>query len=323
MRARAFVLGAWLLAAGLAAWAAEPLETARKQFDAGRYAEAANTLQAALAQSPSNGELLYWLARCYYELKDYDRAVSYAEQAVRLAPQNSLHHLWLGRAYGEKADRDRSFSLARKTRGEFETAVRLDPRNIAARRDLLEFHLDAPWIVGGDQAKAWQQAEAIAALDPIEGRLARAACWRDEKKFDRAEAEYRQVLEAKPARVEPLLEIADYYIDRRNAPAAESVVEAAARAQPGDPRLAYYRGVARALWGDRLAEAVKLLNTYVATVPSRSDYPSPASARVWLGRVYEVMGKKQEAAGEYRAALQLDPNRKAAREGLRRVEKPL
>ena len=320
---RLAVLCGLIVWAALLAHAGDPLDTARKQFEAGDYTRAAGILQAALSKSANDAQLHYWLARCYYELKDFDRAVTSAERAVQLDPQNSLYHQWLGRAYGEKADRDHSFSLARRVRREFETAVRLEPKNLSARRDLVDFLIDAPWIVGGDKSRAWQEAEAIATLDPIEGRLARAAYWFEQKKFDRAEAEYRQVLQAKPQRIEPYYEAADFFIGRQDTADAEAAVEAAARVDPKDRRLAYYRGVVRVLARKHMEEAEQSLKKYLASVPQRSDFPPHATARVWLGRAYEMLGKRQEAAVEYRAALQLDPNHKAAREGLRRVEKSL
>ena len=92
-----------------------------------------------------------------------------AEKSVSLDPKNSLYHQWLGRPYGGKADRDRSFSLAKKVKNEFQEAVSLNPSNIAARRDLEEYCLDAPWIAGGSKDEALQQVNAIAAIDPVAG----------------------------------------------------------------------------------------------------------------------------------------------------------
>jgi tetratricopeptide (TPR) repeat protein len=312
------LLAGWQVAAGN-----EPLQIAERQFDAGNYQDAVATLQAALAQQPQDPRLYHWLSRCFLELSDYERAVADAERAVKLEPRNAEYHLWLGRAYGRKADRARSFWLARKVRREFEESVRLDPANIEARSDLLEFYTEAPGIVGGGKEKAREQAEAIAALDPLEGHLARAAYWLSEKKPEQAEAEYRHVLEAKPARAGPYLDVADFYGQREDAARMERAVEAAALADSADPRLLYYRGVVRVLAGNRLSEAEHFLKSYLATVPKRSDRPSHAAAREWLGRLYERLGKAQEAAAQYRTALQLDPSRKGLREGLRRTEKPL
>lgn len=323
MMRRGLILCGLVMATSLFAAAMDPLQTARHGFEAGNYRNAVATLQAALAQNPQDARLHHWLSRCYYELNDYDRAIESAERAVQLEPQNSEYHRWLGRAYGLKADKVHSFGLARKVRREFEEAVRLNPSSIPARRDLIEFLVDAPWIVGGDKDKAWQQAEAVFALDPVEGHLARAICWLDKNKSEQVEAEYRRVLQLRPQGVEPYLEVADFYQTRQDPTRMEATIEAAARVNASDGRLAYYRGVARVLAGTRLTEAEQFLKSYVAAVPPRSDFPSHASAREWLGRLYERLGKREDAASQYRAALQLDPNRKSAREALQRVGKQL
>jgi tetratricopeptide (TPR) repeat protein len=42
---------------------------------------------------------------------------------------------------------------------------------------------------------------------------------------------------------------------------------------------------------------------------------------VWLGRLYEQKGQPDKAAEAYQAALMLDPRDKAARDGLKRIQK--
>lgn len=299
-----------------------PSAVASRQFEAGKYQEAAAVLQAAVAQNGQDAGLHYWLARCYYELGDFDRAIPSAQRTVELAPGNSEYHLWLGRAYGLKAERASWFSalsLAKKTRREFEEAVRLDPFNFAAQRDLIEFYRRAPGIVGGGDDKARRHIEALAALDAVEGHLAWGEYWVDKKKPDQAEAEFRQALDARPKRVSPYLEVADFYLSRNDGGRMEEAVKAAARVDPSDRRLAYYRGVVHVLAGNRLDEAERLLKTYLETVPQRSDRPSHASAFEWLGRLYEKQGKCNAAVEQYRKAFDLDPHSKTVRESLRRL----
>ena len=308
-----FALAARLSLAGA------PLDDGRRLFDAGNFKEAVSVLRPAAEQAPADGRLQYWLARCYYELSDFDNAVTEAERAVRADPGNSEYHQWLGRACGGKAEQTRSFFLARRVKKEFEEAVRLDGSNISARRDLTDFLIEAPWILGGSKEKARQQAEAISALDPVQGRLALAAVWLGENKIDQAAAEYQRVLAAAPAKVEPYLEIAAFYERRENGDALDRTVDAAAHVNSADPRLGYYRAAARILKGDRLPEAEQLLRSYVVEVPARSDFPSYAAAREWLGRLFEKVGKRNEAAEQYRVAVQLDPGRESARLRLRRV----
>ncbi len=297
-----------------------PIQAAQYQFHAGNYAEAIATLQAASSRDASNAEVCYWLGRSYYELRDYDNAISQMGKAAALDARNSVYHEWLGRAYGGKADRERSFFLARKVKKEFLQAVSLDPSNLAARRDLAEFCLNAPWIVGGSNNEALQQVNAIAAIDPIEGHLVRAIY--DEeglKRPDLADNEYQQVLAAKPKRIEPYLEAADFYRGQGKAAEVSTAIQAAAQVGPGDARLPFYRGVAGVLAHTDMENAEQDFKSYLASTPERSNWPPHAAAREWLGRLYEIQGKRGEAAEQYRAALQLDPQRKEARARLDRL----
>ena len=205
---------------------------------------------------------------------------------------------------------------------EFQQAVSLNPSNLAARRDLAEFCVDAPWIVGGSKDEALQQVNAIAAIDPVEGHLARAIYFQEGlKRPDQAENEYREVLAAKPNRIEPYLEAADFYRSQGKAAEVSTAIQAAAQVSPGDARLPFYRGVAGVLAHADLANAEQDLKSYLASTPERSNWPPHAAGREWLGRLYEAQGKRGEAAEQYRAALQLDPQRKEARARLERLSR--
>jgi tetratricopeptide (TPR) repeat protein len=294
---------------------------ARHQIELGNYSAAVNTLRNAVARNPNDAEAQFWMARAYYELKDFNDAASHAERATQIDPKNSLYHQWLARSYGEQADREHSFSLARKVKKEFEEAVRLNPSNLEARRELEEFNIEAPWIVGGNKDAAREQADAIATVDPVAGHLARAAFYRGAlKKNELAENEYRLVLESKVDRIEPYFEIADYYRELGRGADMEAAIQAAEKIKPGDPRIGYYRAIEHILNSTQASAAEPLLKAYLANTPDRSDWPSHASARDWLGRLYEQEGKRQQAAEQYRAALELDPGNKEARAKLQKLE---
>lgn len=308
-----------------AAWPgqdAAELRSAQESFDAGDYASARKTLQAALEKSASDPEIHFWLGRCFYELFDFDSAAASFERGIQLQPKSSLYHQWLGRTYSEKADREHSLSLARKVKKEFQSAVQLDPSNISARRDLVEYEMDAPWIAGGDKDDARKQVEAIAALDPVEGSLARAMyVFHAEKKTAQAEEIYRQVLQQKPRRTEPYFEIARFFQHHGRAADLEMAVQGAAAIDASDLRLDYFRGVALFLGGNDLPGAERLLIKYIKGAPQRSDWPFHADAREWLGRTLEAEGKRTEAIAQYREALRLDPRSKFAHERLSKLEK--
>ncbi len=320
-----------LWAAGLAALAprvlggqaSAPLLTARQQFQVGHFAVAAATLQNAIPSDPNDAALYYWLGRCYFELNNFDQAAAQEERAVKLDGRNSEYHQWLGRAYGQQADAHHSLWLGVKTRNEFAEAVDLDPKNIEARRNLAEFYTDAPWIVGGSKGKARQQIAAIAALNPVQGALAQAEYDRETGDVAGALAEYQQVLQRDSPTMNEYVEIADYYARRGDAATLQRIITGMAGVAPSDSRLPYYRGVALTIEGKQLGEAESYLKAYLATTVDRSDYPLHANARTWLGHVYEELGRKLEAAEQYRAALGIDPNSSFAKDSLKQLEKQM
>ena len=263
----------------------EAIQKARSSFDSGNYTEAVKTLTAALVQSPEEASAHYWLARSYYEMRNYDKAVDHAELAVKFAPKSAEYTQWLGRAYGGKAEQGHSFFLARKVKRTFEDAVRLNPFNVEARRDLMQYLVEAPWIVGGDKKEARKQIDAIAAIDPLQGRLARAAYFETNKEWKEADAEYLAILAMNPTRVEPYMEAANYFADRKDARSLERALEGAAHLNSSDPRQNYYRAALFILRETGLSTAEQLLKAYIANVPERSDYPSHKSATEWLNRV--------------------------------------
>jgi tetratricopeptide (TPR) repeat protein len=296
-------------------------------YNAGRYRQAAEALEAAAQQSPQNASLRYWLGRCFYELGDYNRASSNLELAVMLAPNQSEYHDWLGKAFGRKAEESSPFSpfsglsLAHKTHREFEAAVRLDATNLEAQRDLIRFLFNAPGIAGGGEDHALEQIRALSAVDPIEGQLAQAEYFASRKKLDQAADEYKKVIAAKPQHVGVYFEIAEYYRDRGDGEEMNRIVEAGSKLAPFDPRLGYYRGVAWALMKKNLDGAETNLRAYLASVPDSAEAPPHVSAHEWLAKVYEEEAKPDQAVEEYRAVLTLDPHNKVAHDSLKRLQK--
>src|SRR6266849_9058307 len=77
---------------------AADLRSAKDSFDAGDYASARKTLQAAIEKSAADPEIHFWLGRSSYELFDFNSAAASFERAIQLQPKNSLYHEWLGQA---------------------------------------------------------------------------------------------------------------------------------------------------------------------------------------------------------------------------------
>jgi tetratricopeptide (TPR) repeat protein len=297
------------------------LEAGRRAYEAFDYPRAVEALSAAAAKDPKNGEAQLLLAKSFLELQEHDAAIRSAEKAVGIDPKNSPFHEWLGRAYGEKADHAGWFaaiSLAKKARKEFETAAELDEKNFSARQALIEFYCSAPGIVGGGEDKAQPHIKKLAAMDAAEGHYAAGNCRRQKKDFAVADAEFTKAVESQPKSAELIYDIGDYAVRRSQPDRLMAVADAGEGVAPADPRGRFYRGVGLFLSKQKPEEAERLLQEYAKRRPKRNGYPSPASAHVWLGLLYESQGRASDAFQEFENALRLDPKNKTAQEGRKR-----
>jgi tetratricopeptide (TPR) repeat protein len=302
----------------------EGIEAGRRAYEASDYSKAAQLLQDAVAKSPQNGEIYLLLTKTYNETQQHDAAIASAEKAVALEPENSVYHEWLGRAYGGKAEHAGMFSglsLAKKTRKEFETAVRLDGMNFSARQALIEYDCSAPGIAGGGEDKARPQIAKLAELDAAEGHYAAGNCRRQKKDFAMADAEFTKALDNHPKSAELIYDIGDYAMKHSQPERLISVANEGEKAAPTDPRGDFYRAVALILTKNDSGDAESLLREYSKRAPNRNGYPRPWEAHEWLGRLYENQGKTQAAISEYEAALKLDSKSKNASEALKRLKK--
>ncbi len=314
-----------LLASHSASNAAQPVslvDSAHELYNEGKYAQARAVLAPEAARGSNDGDVYYWMAKSDFEMNRFDDSINEAERAIALNPNNAEYHRLLGEACGHKADHSSWFAgvgLARRMRAALEHASELDPRNVPVRRDLVNFYVRAPGLVGGGEQKALDEIRQIFGLDPVEGHLARMNFYQERKQWEQADQECGSVLAAKPNRPGPYYEVASYFEYRDNGPAARLAVTEGRQNAGDSQRFDYYGAVAAVLTGD-FDDAEAALKRYLL-VPSHSDQPSPADAHVWLGRLYEKQGNHDAASAQFQEALKDDPNNKAAREALKREEK--
>src|SRR5260370_9435715 len=103
-------------------------------------------------------------------------------------------------------------------------------------------------------------------------------------------------------RIDPYFEIALFF--QHHAPPAdlELAIQGAAAIDPADPRLDYFRGVAKFLENTDLPGAERLLAHYASSAPQRNDWPFRADALECLGGTLASEGKRAAAIAQYRKA---------------------
>jgi len=298
-------------------------ESAPALLASGHVDAAIRALDGQISASPDDALAHNLLCRAYFALGQWDRGISACEKAVSLAPNNSQFHLWLGRIYGEKADKSGIFAaagLAKRVLREFEAAVHLNPNSVDARTDLAEFYVEAPGIVGGGRDKAQQQAQTLARLDPVWAYWVNGRIAEKKKDFGSAERDYQKAVEASHGRASAWLNLGLFYRHRERWNEMEQAL-GRVRAAPLDRSDALVDAAEILIHSDRnLPEAVRLLRAYLDSSAQVEQAPA-FKAHFLLGTAIERQGDKQNAAAEYRSALDLAREFQPAQEALRRVNR--
>jgi tetratricopeptide (TPR) repeat protein len=295
-------------------------DSAKDMLAAGRIDDAITELNGRLASAPADAESSNLLCRAYFILEQWDRAESSCRKAVSLAPENSRFHLWLGRVYGEKADRANFMSaagLAGKVRGEFERAVQLNPNDVEARLDLVEFYISAPGIVGGGDDKAREQAKLIAGANPAREHWIYARIAEKKKDNAAAEREYHQYIDLSKGDAEAWLNLALFLRRQKRIDEMEQAIVKLSQAAAPKPDVLEEAAGMLYRANRNYPFAVELLQRYLATGPVEA---APAfKAHYLLGMLLEKQGDKEGATREFRASLALARNFGLAQQALNRV----
>jgi tetratricopeptide (TPR) repeat protein len=207
-----------------------------------------------------------------------------------------------------------AFSLAKRTRSEFETAVRLNPHNSEALSDIGDFYQQAPGVVGGGIDKA----EAIAAqLDKVDSSRAhqlRARIAEASKDYATAEREFKQAIAASAHPADRWSTLASYYRRRQQWTEMESAIHSCVTAAERDKSasIGLYDGAGVLTESNRSPElAAKMLADYLAS-PSKSEEAPAFEAHVRLARLKKQLGDTTGAQREKAAALALAHDYKPA-----------
>lgn len=306
----------FLLLHRLPAYTQPALERGQELFEAGHYIQARASLASVLARNPAHPEANYWMGRTLLRLGEFDQARGHLERALTTEPANVAYRLALAAAYGEKTRRSSFLSAARwagKWRRELETAFELDPKNIKARRQLIQYYLNAPAIGGGDKEKAIRLAQATIELDEIEGRLLLAGAHQRSRETELAIAEYQRVIQLDPGNPRARNALGYIHLRQKNYAAAESYFKKYVEVAPDDPNAYdslgdYYS--ARGWMDQAMAEFEKALQID----------PTFSVSRFKLAEACAKQGRREEAIQHYETLLALTPGFARAQEARKRLK---
>lgn len=260
------------------------LQRARQLYEITDYDGSLRILKSIPAK---DGPVYALMGRDYLMSGDFKKASDMLEKAVAADPGNSDYVLWLGRAYGRRAETSNPFSAmghASKARQYFERAVQLNPHNIEALNDLLEYYMEAPGIMGGGLDKAQATVDRIARVDPSEGHWAQSTLDERRKEFGNAEQQLRRALELAPQQVGRLTDLARFLYRQGRYQEADQTFARAEQIAPNSAKLMYVRAESYIKSGRNLKLAKDLLQRYLSATVGPED-PPKADARKLLRRI--------------------------------------
>jgi tetratricopeptide (TPR) repeat protein len=217
--------------------AAPPAASPDQLIAAGHWKRARALVEPRLHDGTLDPQVFFYLSQIRNAFGDRQSPLPLAEKAVNLDSRTARYHRQLAEVLGVTAQHSnwmQQLFLARRFHKEIESALALDPRDIQANRDLLEFYLLAPSVAGGDARKADATAARIAGFDASEGSLARARIAEFRKQPREAEAQFRQAVEAAPANYKARIALARFCLDS-NPPRLDDAAAQARAALDLDP----------------------------------------------------------------------------------------
>ena len=226
------------LAALLLVAAASPLaQPAEDLIEAGHWKRARASVEARLREAPNDALANFEMSQINFAFGHTEAPLDLAEKAVRLAPNTAKYHRQLAEALGVKAQHSNVVQqafLAHRFKKEIDAALAIDPNDIQALRDLMEYYLLAPGIVGGDRKQADVIAARIGRIDAAQGYLAQARIAEFTRDLAREESLLRKAVDAAPGAYKIRIALARFYTkDRVDWPAAVENARAAIRIDPG------------------------------------------------------------------------------------------
>ncbi|MEM7420145.1 MAG: hypothetical protein AAF364_10485 [Pseudomonadota bacterium] len=105
-----------------------------------------------------------------------------------------------------------ALGYAEKAKQSLETAVTLAPDEVGVYQALMQFHLMAPSIAGGDMDEAEKLADKIATLDALEGQFAKAKFYLQDDQVDKAVEIYATLAQQNEAKIRANLELGTHYL---------------------------------------------------------------------------------------------------------------
>ncbi len=243
-----------------------------------------------------------------------DNAENHIERALKLNQKQAHAHVIYAEIMAKQADSASIFSVfsyIKKVKMAFTTAVELDPQNIEYRHALIQFHINAPGLAGGDINEALKHAQNLKQLDPLSGAIALIQIYGQLEDLERLKELTNSAMLDFPNEPELYLQLGNYHQKQENYDEALIYYRKAATMviTSNKQRNAKYSalfqiGRATVQSENNLSEGKKALAKYLNEAVITSSMPPKDWAKYRYANVTEALGDKSKAMQLYKILAQ-------------------
>jgi len=273
-----------------------------------------------LVKNSQDDVAIWYLARAVTgDAKKRDEVTARAEQCIKELPMSARCHSALGALYGTLAmsgGMTAGIKYAGKIKDMMLKAVELEPKNFDMRRDLNQYYLQAPGIVGGSVKKAVENSNDFGKIDAPRGQLLRVEVHIYEKEFTQAEALLRAIKSNDPDINESVVNATTslgYMLVNNKEPAkAQKLFEQQIAAN--DKNATAHFGLGRALLEQKSVDAAIISMEHALVLDPR------ITGHYRLGIAYQTKGDKAKAIAAFQQFLTYQKVGKPSEDATKRLE---
>ena len=234
-----------------------------------------------LIEADSDPDLKAKLGEVYaYQLK-WDEAVEiYRELSVNY-PENAEFFFRYGGVLAKKAQASNTFlalTMLGRIKNSFKMALDLNPTHIRTHWALIDLYVSLPGIVGGSMSKAYEYAQELKELEPLDGHLALGYVYEYDDEPEKARAQYLEAMSI----------LNDFDNLERN-------------------QLNYQIGKISSDYGMQLDKGIEHLNAYIENYTVLDGVPLEW-AYLRLAKIYRKKSNKDKALSWINKSLNLNPD---------------
>lgn len=264
-----------------------------------------------------------YIEKCKTSLENNEPmlAIEFGEKAIALDESNPEAHYLLGEAYIsslQQISKLKIISQVKKAKKEWERSSELDKNQIGARESLINFHLYAPGLMGGDKDEAKILAGEIFNIDSLKGRVFFGLIHSRNEEYAKAENEYKKVISADPEMWEGYSYLGDMYLIKKDFINSQKMYLKVLDIKPDNSDAYYNLGNCVLKSGQDLESGITYFETFLKNRTNTSD-GLKAHVHCQIAEIYKKMNDTENAKKEYKKALETDPSNKVAKKAIKQL----